>query len=58
MILTCKCCGENFAVRGKEEELIKEGFTQKPDLCDECFEMQERSEPSDFYEFSDADPGL
>ena len=54
---TCKHCGNEFTISAYDAADIEEGFCQAPEMCDECFEMQE-SAGQEIDEFSDADPGL
>lgn len=54
----CRSCGDQFILTEEEVFNLQNGFTtEPPDLCDECFDMQEHPEP-EHEQFSDADPGL
>lgn len=54
---TCKSCGESFKISKEDAQLVENGEITKPELCDECSDMQYDQEP-DIYDYSDADPGL
>lgn len=53
----CERCHDSFSVDTETLESWLNGEIDRPCICDECFYMEEHPEP-DFYEFSDADPGL
>lgn len=53
----CWCCGDEFTPEPEELKMFLNGETQKPDLCEECFQMQSNFIP-DYIEYSDADNGL
>lgn len=57
MNCTCKFCGEKFHPDRETVELYEDGEIDRPDICDECFELHEHpcNDPDDF---SDADPGM
>lgn len=55
---TCKKCKQTFCLEADEAQMVENGEISAPEICEECcFDMEEASR-GDFYEFSDADPGL
>ncbi len=52
----CYKCGDEFIPTPEELKLFSDGEIQKPDSCEECFQMENNFEPENFY--SDADIGL
>lgn len=58
MKCTCRHCGEDFKASPEETELFEEGYTGKPDLCQECFRFLNSPPDLEYEQYSDADPGL
>lgn len=54
----CKKCGDSFKLTAEEASMVNNGEIDIPQICDECYEMENNRDYSDISEFSDADPGL
>jgi hypothetical protein len=55
MKCTCKNCGDEFTVDKETSEAIFEGYAERPDQCDECFDMYNCGEAEMTW---DSDSGL
>ena len=58
MYFVCRHCGEDFKPSHEDRELLEEGYTQKPEYCDECFRFLNSPPDFEYEQYSDADPGL